>query len=187
MIRFPVNGPALPEKAYEAIVPKAYHGTQKANSELILLNGFRPEDKPYSYLGKGVYFFDGDKDSAKWWVCRRRVPVEWVVFEAAIKLGKCLDLVDKEVLDLVKDTAIRLKIIWRTEGKKDELTDAGIINYLADELKSDSVRCINVPEGEIEPLYKGSKLQRTKATIIICIRKIENILTYGIVSHGSQL
>lgn len=44
----------------------AYHGTTEKNVESILRDGFNQSDKPYEWLGKGVYFFKYHSN-ASWW------------------------------------------------------------------------------------------------------------------------
>ena len=48
-----------------------YHGTYKSCADNILRVGFLQSNKSDDWLGKGTYFFDGEKENAKKWAYRK--------------------------------------------------------------------------------------------------------------------
>lgn len=75
-----------------------YHGTSKANADLIMENGFASSDEN-NWLGKGVYFW-GDLDGcisgyelACWWVTKVKKISKGAVITASISTDRLFDCV----------------------------------------------------------------------------------------------
>jgi hypothetical protein len=63
-----------------------------------------PSDKPYDWLGPGVYFWEDDHQRALEWATQRtgaRALKEPAVVGAVIDLGNCLDLTTREGVDTI--------------------------------------------------------------------------------------
>jgi len=141
---------------------------------------FLPSNKPYDWLGSGVYFWEDDVARAYQWSLEHRRHAPCVV-GAAIELGHCLDLTKQSGIQAVKTAhALHLKLLLETgqqppvnraaEGSRPgdfvlRYLDRAVINYLHDSYaiaaqrnqgkaqEFDTVRAM-FPEGE--PIYATS-------------------------------
>ena len=69
-----------------------YHGCHTDQARLLLQgSGFHASDKPYDWLGNGVYFWESDPVRAYQWALERRSNSPCVI-GAVIDPGNCLDL-----------------------------------------------------------------------------------------------
>lgn len=169
----------------EKIVPDAYHGTSKENAGKILEEGFHLSTGDGQFLGDGVYFFESSELSAWVWTRRNRIkPNKAVVFKAVVNLGKCLDLHNPEHLTIITET--RDSLFEQIEDRKDselaedyKLTDALVINFLANICGLDSVR-VTYYQPNSPLVFEESKFN-SYSQLIICIRNTDNILSYEII------
>ena len=77
-----------------------YHGTSRADAQLVLRDGFQISRNAYDWLGDGVYFFQDAPYRAREWAARRHGQ-DGVVLRSAIRLDDCLDLLDIQSNDLL--------------------------------------------------------------------------------------
>ncbi len=82
-----------------------YHGCDREVAEEIINHKrtFTPSDTEYDWIGPGTYFWESDPQRALEWAKehRRKYPNPAVI-GAVIDLGNCLDLTNREDLDLLK-------------------------------------------------------------------------------------
>ena len=106
----------------------AFHGCDKEVCERVL-NGkaqLVPSENEYDWLGNGIYFWDGNLKRA-WQFAEelKKLPrsnkqniTNPAVLGAVIDLGDCLDLVNSEHLELLKESYKKLEISSRILGLK---------------------------------------------------------------------
>jgi hypothetical protein len=164
-------------KPTDTTIPDAYHGTSKANAEIILREGFKPSVGEKQYLGDGVYFFESSKHEAVTWARRTYDEHQVAVIHAMIRLGRCFDLYNHEYLTFFVNFAERL----RQEAEQRHLrsgrpmvtvTDALVVNLIAQKVKIDTVRAGR--SRRARRMFPGSNWFLGQQ-IIICVRNIHNI------------
>lgn len=99
-----------------------YHGCERAVAERIVARQevIKPSKKSYDWLGHGVYFWESDPLRAQEWAEERVARGEITnpsVIGAAIDLGNCLDLLQRENMDLVRGAYETLSATHATEGR----------------------------------------------------------------------
>ncbi len=129
------NLPEMPDVNKE--VPDAFHGTNWITAQKIMSEGFKVMGTPGSYLGDGVYFYEGSVSLARYHVTIRKREKQYGIFQARIKLGKCLDLNTPEHYGMLQDT--RDMLVNRVKDVED-LTDTFIINFFASTTVIDTVK-----------------------------------------------
>ncbi len=104
----------------------AFHGCDQRVCDLVL-NGktkLIPSQNEYDWLGSGIYFWENNLKRA-WQFARelKNLPRSnghninhLVVLGAVIDLGECLDLMDSEQLEVVKEIYIKLEISSQNMG-----------------------------------------------------------------------
>ncbi len=169
----------------------AFHGCDLKTQKEVLhspSNILRASKNEYDWLGNGLYFWENSPERAMRFAreVKKREPEKIktpAVIGAVIGLGKCLDLLDAENLELVKAAYADVKAIFESAGKpfpqnSDNLLlrplDCLVIEHLLDGTDFDSVRGL-FPEGK--PLYTGAGF-RDKDHIQICIRNADCIKGY---------
>jgi hypothetical protein len=150
-----------------AVTDRAFHGTSLANAQKILAEGWIQSVGDKQMLGDGVYFFDGSHSEALIWAKLRHKP-PWAVLQAKIQHGRCLDLIEIQHQDMVREVANRLT----GRGIRD-VTDALAINALAKIAKIDTVRAVR-RKRSARPFRPGSPLE-TGFQIILCVRTLSKI------------
>lgn len=166
----------------DKIVPDAYHGTKLGNAVKILEEGhFIQSRDATTYLGDGVYFYEGSVWHALEWCKRRFADCEHGVICATINLGKCLDLNNAEHRALMKKVAVRLSKL----GVK-QVTDSVVINYFATNIeKVDTIRFSHVKvAGKYGKIYQDSRIHDF-SQLIICVRNQDVILNIRLIMGGS--
>jgi hypothetical protein len=97
-----------------------YHGctTDVAKKVVNGLMSLSPSDKPYDWLGPGIYFWEADSLRAKEWAVVRCKASggEPAVLGAVIDLGNCLDLLSRPDQDTVRLAFESLKAIYDKAG-----------------------------------------------------------------------
>lgn len=154
-----------------------YHGCSKElglnvvsrNAELV------PNNKPYHWLGDGLYFWENDPYRALEWAhqkASRGELQEPFVIGAVIDLGRCFDLHVRENQILLRSAykslqayskVAGLKIRANAKAPKDDskdkvlrFKDCAVINHLMNiDDKFDTVRGLFV---EGEPVYSGARI-----------------------------
>jgi hypothetical protein len=79
-----------------------YHGCDLTVAEEIInhKSKFKPSNAEYDWIGPGIYFWESDPQRALEWAKKYSDPA---VIGAVIDLGNCLDLTNREDLDLLKE------------------------------------------------------------------------------------
>ena len=170
----------------------AYHGCDRKTFEDVLLHGerLRPSERPWDWLGRGIYFWEHGPDRASQWATEKRAKgdiQEAAVLGAFIQLGNCFDLLDTRYTGLLAQAWPQLLESLKTTGKRlpenlpggpndrDTLVrrlDCFVLNWTLERLEKasdthfDSVRGI-FEEGS--PAFPGSMIH-LKSHIQIAIR-----------------
>lgn len=85
-----------------------YHGCRRSVGEAILTGGkphLKFSDNAWDWLGKGIYFWEADPARGYEWAWERCTGTddEPFVVGAVIHLGNCLNLMDRDSLETLKD------------------------------------------------------------------------------------
>ena len=167
---------------YSKSIIEGFHGTSlKIAQKIKKSKKFKPSSD--GYLGKGVYFFDGDSYGALNWA--KRDNEECGVISALIKLKNCLNLTTtKGCKEFEKTVSLLTDEIYQRTGCKFENLD---IHAIIDILKI--TNCIDTVcayrDNESYKLYNseiGNKLSYGKPKYICvknpeCIEEIELALS----------
>ncbi|MBQ7069258.1 MAG: hypothetical protein IJM82_08845 [Synergistaceae bacterium] len=167
-----------------------FHGCDESIKNEILHNHgfFTPSQNSYDWLGEGIYFWENDPQRAMEFATdaiehtkqTKGIIKKPAVIGAAIDLGYCLNLLDRQFIDLVELANQRYiknmqslgEPIRQNKGETGRFRDCAVINFLhalnesTGEENFDSVRCL-FREGN--PLYENSGFYR-QTHIQICIR-----------------
>jgi hypothetical protein len=81
------------------------------------LHDWTPSRNPYDWLGDGIYFWEGSAIRARYWATEM-VSGEADVVQAEIDLGLCLDLMNTEYLDVLRETYDSLVELYREQRWK---------------------------------------------------------------------
>ena len=171
-----------------------FHGCEAEVGERILAGeAMQPSERPYDWLGSGIYFWENDPVRAREWSISKANIKRPFVIGAVVALGKCLDLTTRESHENLNAAYKSLEEAFETVGKKlptnkkanskdvDYLLrylDCAVINQLHDlneiqgRVSYDTVRGL-FPEGD--PVYPGA-LFRDKTHVQIAVRNPECIL-----------
>lgn len=85
-----------------------YHGCDAETARKVVNREepLQPSDKKYDWLGSGIYFWESDPRRAMEWAteAKARDKIQTpAVIGAVIDLGNCLDLLNRENIELVRD------------------------------------------------------------------------------------
>lgn len=174
-----------------------YHGCDR-DFGLRLINGtdeIKHSNNLWDWLGEGVYFWEDDPSRALQYALenaagkqKNKTPaITPFVVGAVIDLGKCLNLVEAESQQILKEAYEGLLKVTTTaempmavnQGKNRAL-DCAVVNYVHQSNKInlispyDSIRCA-FPEGE--PAFPGSNIT-DRLHIQLCIRNPDLIKGY---------
>lgn len=97
-----------------------YHGCDVSVAERIF-NGedeLKPSDNEYDWLGNGIYFWEGSHDKALKWAEDSKNIKSPAVVGAFIRLGRCLDLLDIEHIQSIKETYQLIQAEYEFLGKE---------------------------------------------------------------------
>lgn len=155
-----------------------YHGTSVERAERILADGFEISRNEYDWLGDGAYFFqDAPARAAEW--ARQRFGRDGAVVGAEIDLDGCLDLLDPQWHDVVREAYTTFLNDLRAEGRSAPRQTAGahrldreVLNLTADLLAERGMHIQTVRAAFVEgvPLYEHSALW-SRAHIQIAVRE----------------
>jgi len=186
-----------------------FHGCDRDTRDKLLQNphNIKKSEKPYDWLGHGMYFWEYNETRAVEWAddyAKRDKIKEPAVIGAVLNLGNCCDLLDKQYIDLVAAYYTLLKHSNITLGKpmpentdvkgdknKDKLKrelDCAVIEFMHERIfalqeklkKDDSSKNFDSVRGafmEGGEAFPGSGIQR-KNHIQICIRNPNCILGF---------
>lgn len=103
-----------------------FHGCDETFRDNIVNNkvNFNPSANDYDWLGNGMYFWENNRQRALEFAVelegRKRKNIELIkkpaVLGAIIDLGLCLDLLDTEYINMVKDSFLSLEDSYKTTG-----------------------------------------------------------------------
>lgn len=174
-----------------------YHSCDKELG-LRLINGadeLKPSINTWDWLGEGIYFWEDDPARALQYATEnaagkqknQKAAQTPFVIGAVIDLGKCLNLVEIESLEILKEVHEGLSKVMQTAEKpmpinngKNRALDCAVINYIhqsndADSKEAyDSIRCA-FPEGDAA--FEGSFIT-SRLHIQLCIRSVDVIKGY---------
>jgi hypothetical protein len=167
--------PEMPDVKKE--VPDAYHGTSWVVAQKIMSGGFMVMRTPGSYMGDGVYFYEGSVILARHHAVTRKRQKQYSILKATIKLGRCLDLNTPEHYGMLQDT--RNSLVDKVKDPE-ELTDMFIINFFAGCTEVDTVKWTMCPEAS-QQIYLQSKIHGNEP--MICVRNVANIIDYSIIEE----
>ena len=174
-----------------------YHSCDKELG-LRLINGtdeLKPSNNTWDWLGEGIYFWEDDPARALQYATEnaagkqknQKPATTPFVVGAVIDLGKCLNLVEIESLEILKEAHEGLSKLMEIAEKpmplnkdKNRALDCAVINYIHQSNDTngmeayDSIRCA-FPEGD--PAFAGSFIT-SRLHIQLCIRDPELIKGY---------
>lgn len=162
-------------------IDDAYHGTLLDDAKKIIIEKkFIPSKQKDSYLGDGVYFYEGSRWLAANWVERNHgVNAIIGIICACVHYGNCLNLNIPEHRLILKK--VKEKISQQPDVKASgiKITDALVVNYYATNInkKIDTVRLTYVRK-ERGKLYEDSNVH-DYVHPMLCVRnqnKIKNII-----------
>lgn len=171
-----------------------FHGCEAQVGERILAGEtMLPSERPYDWLGSGIYFWENDPIRAREWAMSKENITDPFIIGAVVALGKCLDLTTRESYQNFNAAYKSLEEAFKAVGKRlpvnkkvnsndiDHLLrylDCAVINQLHDlnevegDVGYDTVRGL-FPEGD--PVYPGA-LFRDKTHVQIAVKNPECIL-----------
>lgn len=160
------------------IIPDAYHGTSKNYAEgIVVTQKFRISKGSDCYLGDGIYFFEGDKDQAKWWARKKYKNKSIGIIKASINVGMCLDLLISEHREFVKEARRKIE-----QTAKISVADAVVLNFITTELNPeiDTIKGVFFKYGnDLRKISFGSRIY-DHVFMVICVKKHKNILTIAL-------
>jgi hypothetical protein len=166
-----------------------FHSCDRAVG-LKVLNGaddLLPSQNKWDWLGEGIYFWEQNPTRAWEYAVEsarkkqfNKIPITTpFVLGAVIDLGKCLNLVDADSLNMLSEAYIGIKEPTIEAGKQMPVNkgnnrelDCAVIQYIHNSNKDeglpgyDTVRCA-FPEGQ--EVYEGSKIT-SRLHLQICVR-----------------
>jgi hypothetical protein len=100
-----------------------FHGCEAATCDALLENPdmIRKSEKPYDWLGHGMYFWENNADRALQWAKdkKRRGEIETpAVIGAVLDLGYCFDLTDSRFISMIKAYHSVLDQIYKDLGEE---------------------------------------------------------------------
>lgn len=170
-----------------------YHGCSKKTAEAIFAaEHFLVSSNNYDWLGEGVYFWEYAPFRALEWAEERHGESEAAVLSATLRLGECLNLLDRKhfaELEAVYGRLIeampserRLRNTERGAHFLDQYVLDTYCRFAAEQATApfQTVRG-SFPEGE--PIYPGSKLLK-KAHTQIAVRDVSCISSVRLVQFA---
>lgn len=168
-----------------------YHGCELRLAKALASGEVRdllPSENAYDWLGQGVYFWENDPARAVRWAADAKRLKEPAVVGAIIDLGSCLDLVDIESIEVVRDAWIKLSDTFAVAGKsvpKNTNSGAryldcavfGMLHELRGERGLPPFDTIRAYFSEGTPVYEGSAL-RALDHLQVCVRDVRRIIGY---------
>ena len=166
----------------------AYHGTSEIHADrLVCGDPFKPSGNVYDWLGGGIYFWEYAPRQAWRWATRYKKLGQPAVVGAMIRLGNCLDLLDPENVQWLKQIHADMIGKWRQidasvpqNGNQHKNLDCAIFNHcyrIADDTGApvDTTRAVYVPTECAKRVWTRSWLYE-EAHIQLCVRNAQNIL-----------
>lgn len=178
-----------------------YHGCDKSVADEVLAgkDTLQKSEKPYDWLGHGVYFWEHGPDRAFEWAeeqAARKMITTPDVLGAVIHLGNCFDMMDIRSTRILTDAYADFKATYEAigqavpenlsskKGERDLLLryrDCSMIDWLMKEFDKDSefpaYDSVRGMFQEDEPAFEGSSIHM-KSHIQLAIRNPACIIGY---------
>lgn len=171
------------------VVDKCYHGTDEQSEAAIDAQGFKlPEPDASSRYGRGIYFWKGSLENAKWWLESREIR-KGAVFEAKVHLGKHLDLLTEEGRSHLVTIANNLR---KSRAGRDlsEFSEAAVLSFMAQKkwIETSQILDLGPLPREIKSIMPGVHkwFSPSNARLIICVYRLENILAVAKIFQHPQ-
>jgi hypothetical protein len=193
-----VDGPKGADYEYQPSFILGFHGCDREVGEKILRGDepdLLPSEKAYDWLGRGIYFWEGNVARAWAWADARKAEgkiQEAFVLGAIIDLRHCLDLFSSEAMQAVRTAHRGLKKLVKTSGepmprnvgrtpdKAGRRLDCAVINALhaqRHEAQLEAYDSVRGPFLEGSRAYPGAGF-RAESHIQICVCKVHCIKGY---------
>jgi hypothetical protein len=175
-----------------------FHGCDREVGEKILRGeepDLKPSEKVYDWLGRGIYFWEGNLARAWAWAEARQAEGkinEAFVIGAILDLRHCLDLFSSEAMQLVRAAHAGLEKmmtgagqsmpmnVGSTPDKAGRKLDCAVINALHTQRHDEDLPAFDSVRGpflEGDPVYAGAGF-RAESHIQICVCKVDCIKGY---------
>lgn len=169
-------------------IDDAYHGTLLDDANKIISGKkFIPSKQKDSYLGDGIYFYEGSRWLAAKWVERNhgRNAIIGIIC-ACVHYGKCLNLNIPEHRFILKKVKEKISQQPKFKSMGIKITDALAVNYYATNINKniDTVRLIYVCE-DYGKLYEGSNIF-DYAQPMLCVRNQSKITNISLSFQGKN-
>ena len=171
-----------------------YHGCETEVGERILAgDAMQPSERPYDWLGSGIYFWENDPLRAWEWARSKEDVEDPFIIGAVVALGNCLDLTTRKSHRNLESAYKSLENAFQSFGielpvnKKANLADNDyllryldciVINHLHtlnNDKGNEAYDTVRGPFPEGVPVYPGA-LFRDKTHVQIAVRNPECIL-----------
>ena len=160
-----------------------FHGTTMESADVILRSGFRLSQKPYDWLGDGVYFFQDASERAWQWALENHGH-EAAVIGAELSLVDCLDMLDTTWTKIVTEAydqflgcfkQLGMNLPRQTSGA--HRLDREVINYVVGVLAEQGIiiRCVRASFAEGRPVYPDSAFY-DRGHVQIAVRDVETCI-----------
>ena len=165
---------------------------------LRLLNGsdeLRPSDNPWDWLGPGVYFWEQNPYRALAYAVEAakrdqkfngKIKTPFVI-GAIIELGNCLNLIEPNSINIVKEAHSKLQVVIKESGEKmpvnkgaNRQLDCAVIKYVHEsnkKIQAPVYDTIRSPFQEGGPIYEGANFT-DRLHIEICVLNTSLIKGY---------
>lgn len=166
----------------------AYHGCERSVAEKILASSsesLKESDRRGDWLGRGAYLWENAPCRAYEWATKLPHVKEPYVLGAVVRLGRCLNLMDKDCIHTLREAWDFLEAsphvdteLLKNEGNRHYL-DATVINTaltLAEDASApyDTVRAAYI---EGSPIFDGSTLMED-THIQIAVRNPSSVIAF---------
>ena len=145
----------------------AYHGCDRSVAEKILKSSsenLKESNRRGDWLGRGAYFWENAPCRAYEWAVKNEKVKDPYVLGAVVRLGKCLNLMDKNCVRELRDAWEGLKTqggvdvgSLRNDGNRHYL-DAAVINLALAQAEDENAPFDTIRAAYIEgsPIFDGS-------------------------------
>lgn len=179
-----------------------YHSCDKELG-MRLVNGkdeLLPSTNAWDWLGKGIYFWENDPARALQYATENAAGIQKnrkaaktpFVIGAVIDLGKCLNLVEIEALEILSEAHKSLANLMEIAEDKmpvnngnNRALDCAVMNYIHESNVKNAYHSIRCAFLEGEGAYEGSNIS-SRSHIQLCVRSHHSIAGYFLPKPVSQ-
>lgn len=166
---------------------QGYHGTDQADVDSILTDGYLLSAGTNEWLGSGVYFW-GDwtgisgLEDARLWVTVKRPRYSWAILEVTIQSDFCLDLLNREGQEIFAKARTALFAKHQEFGyRRQDFKEAFIFEDLCKRKRVEVIRALT--DGFKKPEYETFFIQNPQ--VQICVRNDICIKSNRLVELGT--